>query len=193
MLAEPLTGPADGKFRYSNSNYQLACAVVEVAGGRPYRDFVHAELWKPAGLTGSGFAGDAGAAKVAPATEPTPERLKHANWGEQGAYSTTSDLARWWDALHAGRTLPPAEAKLLFEPVTTISEGQSALGWFLGHSAKGSPTVFTRGNEDWGPNSLIYAYPAQEALIVILTHAGDHGEQSWSRALLGGLEAALGL
>lgn len=193
MLAEPLKQPPGGSFVYSNSNYQLAAAVVEVAGGRPYRDFVHAELWAPAGLTGFGFAGDEGASKTAPAAEPMPERLKRESWGEQGVYSTTADLVRWWDALNAGRIMPRAEAAHLFEPVVSISEGKAALGWFLGRTAKGTATIFTRGNEDWGPNSLIYAYPDQDVLIVILTHAGDHGEQSWSRSLLGGIEGMLGV
>jgi CubicO group peptidase (beta-lactamase class C family) len=193
MLAEPLAGQPGGRFTYSNSNYQLACAVVEVAGGRPYRDFVHAELWRPAGLTGSGFAGDAGSARVASAAEPAPDRLLRASWGAEGVYSTTADLARWWDALHAGRILRPAEARMLFEPVTPIGEGRAALGWFLGRTARGTASIFTRGNEDWGPNSLIYAYPQRQALIVVLTHAGDHGETSWSRSLLGELETALDL
>jgi CubicO group peptidase (beta-lactamase class C family) len=193
MLAEPLKGRPGERFIYSNANYQLSAAVVEVAGGRPYRDFVRQALWRPAGLTGSGFAGDPGARLVEPAAEPMPARLARTSWGAEGVYSTTGDLERWWDALHTGRVLPRAQAALLFEPAAPIQEGRAALGWFLGRTAKGTATIFTRGNEDWGPNSLIYAYPGREVLIVILTHAGDHGEVSWSRELLGRLETALGL
>lgn len=193
MLAEPLKGAPGGGFIYSNSNYQLAAAVVEVASGRPYRDFVREALWRPAGLTGSGFAGDAGSSQVGPAAGTLPARLLHPSWGAEGVYSTTGDLARWWDALHAGRIMPRTEAAHLFEPVTPIQEGRAALGWFLGRTARGAATIFTRGNEDWGPSSLIYAYPERGVLIVVLTHAGDHGERSWSRELLGRIEAALGL
>jgi len=42
--------------------------------------------------------------------------------------------------------------------------------------------LFTRGNEDFGANSLIYVYPDREIVIVVLTHAGNANSQlSWSR------------
>jgi hypothetical protein len=56
------------------------------------------------------------------------------------------------------------------------------LAWFRGRSPLGRPFIFTRGNEDFGANSLIYAYPNSEIVIVVLTHAGNADDQrSWSR------------
>jgi len=92
MLDEPLIDTPGKKFQYSNSNYQLAVAIVEVASGRSYRDFVVDQLWRPAGLQGTGFSGDAGASSVAPAREETPARLAKPSWGGEGVYSTTHDL-----------------------------------------------------------------------------------------------------
>jgi hypothetical protein len=79
-------------------------------------------------------------------------------------------------------------------PAAQIGEGEAALGWFLGRTSLGNPVRFTRGNGDFGPNSLIYAYPDQDVVIVILTHSGDASEDvSWSRAILADLQTALNL
>ena len=78
--------------------------------------------------------------------------------------------------------------------VVTIGEGQAALGCFVTTTGRGTRRIWTRGNDDFGPNSLIYVYPDRDLVIVILTHAGQKTEDiSWSRALVGDLEAALGL
>jgi CubicO group peptidase (beta-lactamase class C family) len=194
MLREPLADVPGKKFHYSNTNYQLAVAIVEVVSGRPYRQFVSSELWRRAGLTRTGFAGGPGAGRVAPAASPMPERLRKAGWGGEGVYSTAEDLFAWYRALRQGRVLSPSSVEVLFTPVAPIGEGQTALGWFIGRSPAGTAAIFTRGNEDFGPNSLLYAYPASETVVVVLTHAGDANDDlSWSRFVLRKIEAALGL
>lgn len=194
MLDEKLVDPPGLNFHYSNSNFQLAVAIVETVSGRPYRDFVRDELFRPAGLTDTGFSGDAGSAQVAPAREATPARLSASGWGGEGVYSTTHDLHRWFMALWSGRILDHAIVEQLFDPVVPIQEGRAALGWFVGSSPRRARTLFTRGNEDFGPNSLIYDYPDQGVLIIVLTHAGDaDADHSWSRQVHADLQQALGL
>jgi hypothetical protein len=75
------------------------------------------------------------------------------------------------------------------------AEGFTALGWFIGRTDRGATRIFTRGNEDWGPNSLLYAYPDSDVVIVVLTHAGNTGDNttSWSRTIHAKVETALGL
>lgn len=194
MLARPLIDRPGNKFHYSNDNYQLAAAIIEVASGESYREFVAQQLWRPLGMGDTGFNFTDGAKMVLPAASAIPERLLKAAWGEAGVYSTTHDLGVWYRALRAGRILSPESVTMLFAPETPIQEGEAALGWFRGKTGKGTVTIFTRGNEDFGPNSLIYAYPDKKTLIVVLTHAGsaDPGH-SWSRFVLTQLEDVLDL
>jgi CubicO group peptidase (beta-lactamase class C family) len=49
MLAEPLIDTPGNKFHYSNSNYQMAVAIVEVATKTDYRSYMR-RLWSQAGL-----------------------------------------------------------------------------------------------------------------------------------------------
>jgi CubicO group peptidase (beta-lactamase class C family) len=189
MLADTLVDSTGKRFHYSNSNYQLAVAIVEIVSGIDYKSFVQRELLSPLRLRNTGFSGSAGARQVLPAVGTTPARLRSNYWGGQGYYSTTADLFHWYRALRGGKVVAPAIEEVLFEPVTPIQEGQAALGWFIGKTEKGETRIFTRGNEDWGPNVLLYAYPAHDAVIVILTHAGNApGSTSWSRHVLGQLE-----
>ncbi len=182
MLDEQLIDVPGRKFHYSNSNYQLAVAIVEVASNRSYRDFVADQLWRPAGLRDSGFSGDRGARSVAETREATPARLARSSWGGEGVYSTTHDLLKWYLALRAGRVLAPSSLRQLFTGVTPIGEGEAALGWFIGRTDNKAMRIFTRGNEDFGPNGLVYAYPDTETVIIVLTHAGQaHSALSWSR------------
>jgi CubicO group peptidase (beta-lactamase class C family) len=182
MLSNPLIDTPGHQFHYSNDNYELAAAIVEVASGDDYKDFVIKNFFQHEGLRDTGFAASPGAQSVVPARNPTPARLSIPGWGEAGVYSTTRDLLKWYRALSSGSVLSRKSVDELFAPVAPIGEGQTALGWFLGKSGNGATYIFTRGNEDWGPNSLLYAYPESGVVIVVLTHSGDsNGDLSWSR------------
>lgn len=194
ILAEPLAGPAGEKFRYSNSNIQLAAAIVEEASGQTYAQFVKDRLWRPAGLLNTGFAGSPGARLVRPIQGDLPVRLRKSYWGEQGIYSNATDMFRWYRSLIAGHVLKAASLDVMFKPVVKIGEGQAALGWFLGRDQRGNDFRFVRGNEDFGANSLLYAFPKSDFVIIVLTHAGDRNDEtSWSRAVLESLQQQLRL
>src|SRR6201986_547263 len=114
--------------------------------------------------------------------------------GGTGVYLTAHDLLTLDCALRGGPRLSRAHGQVLLSPVTPIGEGQAALGWFLGKTDAGTPTIFTRGNEDFGPNSLLYAYPSKGIVIVVLSHAGNADPNiSWSRQVLDQLEKVLNL
>ncbi len=192
ILAEPLIDLPGAHFHYSNSNFQLGVAIVEVATAQDYASFVTRELLSRCGMSDTGFAGDEGALLVVPSRVQLPERLRKGGWGGQGVYSTTHDLLTWYRALRSKRVLSGESVAQIFTPIATIQEGQTALGWFVGKSDKGALRIFTRGNEDFGPNSLVYVYPESDTVIVVLSHAGDAGENgSWSRHMHGALERVL--
>src|SRR5258708_34485005 len=105
ILAHPSAGPR-GRFRYSNDNYQLAAAIVEVATGMPYREAAH-ELWSRGDVIGVAFAGEPGTRQVVAARGKTPERLSRASWGAQGVFCNTRALRLCHPPLRTD-PLPPA-------------------------------------------------------------------------------------
>lgn len=187
LVIEPGTG-----FRYSNNNFQLSVAILEKVSGMDYHTFLHTELLGPLGLSNTGQAGPEAGNLVAPTHFGTPPRLFRTQWGGQGMYSTSHDLVTWYQALVGGQVLSQESVEEIFRPVATISEGRGALGWFEGETESGVRTIFTRGNDGYGANSLIYGYPGEDTVIVVLTHAGDKNQNiSFSRAVLAKLEKIL--
>jgi hypothetical protein len=80
----------------------------------------------------------------------------------------------------------------LFTAYLSIQEGSSGLGWFLSTTPAGVRRVFTRGNDDFGPNGLVYGYPDRETVAVVLSHAGQKDDDlSFSRAAQAAIEAVL--
>lgn len=192
MLAEPLIDEPGAAFHYSNSNYQLAIAIVEHVTHQTYRSFVRDRLWRRAGLLETGFAVESGAREVVPVRFPVAGRSRPGTWSGGGTYSTVTDLARWMNALQSGQVLSAGSVERLFAPIVRIEEGWASLGWFRSSETGARHFVFTRGNDSDGPNSLIYQYPGAGVTIVILTHAGDDGDgPSWSRVVLRELEEHL--
>ncbi len=194
ILAQGLAHAPGTRFAYSNDNYVLAAAALEIATNRRFEDYVEVELLRPAGLQHTGFAGTRAARRVAPTREPLPARLAGRQWGSVGAggmFSTTGDLYTWYRALREGRVLHAASVAALFSSQVVTKEGASALGWFV-TTREDQACVFTRGNDDFGANGLIYAYPERKAVVVILSHAGARDDDvSHSRAALSVVERQL--
>jgi CubicO group peptidase (beta-lactamase class C family) len=192
ILTVPLETSRANAFHYSNENYQLAAAIVERASGLSVQQFERRTFFQPLHMNDTGIA--QGPAGVAPTRDPTPARLLKPNWGIEGHYSTAHDLFRWARALSEGRVLSPNSLQELWTPVVPIQEGQAALGWFVTTMPSGTRRIWTRGNDDFGPNSLLYTYPQRSLVIVILTHAGQKTDDvSYSRALIADLERTFGL
>ncbi len=188
LLREKLDSLPGTKFGYSNANYELLAALVEMASGRKFEEYVRAELLRPAQLGHTGFWFDEQAKHVSPTAEPLPVRLKQRGWelGAGGMYSCADDLLRWSNALWAGKLLSPESTKLIFSDHVKIVEGQAGFGWFHGSSGNGPEFWFTRGNDSFGPNALIYLYPRLSTTVIITSHGGDdkNSDTGWSRVAL---------
>jgi CubicO group peptidase (beta-lactamase class C family) len=195
ILEQPLECRPGTVFSYSDDNYQTAAAIVEIVAGQKFEEFVTGELLSPAGLSDTGFAATQQAKDVVPVKKALPHRLRIRQWGEIGTggmFSTTHDLWLWYEALRSGKILTPTSVELTFSPYVEMQEGWSGLGWFTSITRHGNAVVFTRGNDDIGANSLIYAYPDRHFVIVALTHAGDKdNDTSWSLSVLRTVEEIL--
>lgn len=188
LLKEKLVSAPGSKFNYSNSNYELLAALVEKTSGRKFEEYVRTELLQPLQLTRTGFWFDEQAKQVSPTREQLPSRLKKRGWelGAGGMYSSANDLLHWADKLWSGKVLGEESTRLVFSDHVKIAEGQAGLGWFHGRTGRGQEFWFTRGNDSFGPNALIYLYPALHATIVITSHGGDDQarDMGWSRVAL---------
>lgn len=127
MNAKLLSAPGE-KSRYSNLGYSLLGAIVEIASGEPYEQFVRETIFVPAGMTRTGYlspgwkSSELAVGYIHKQRWGTP--LEHRwladgpSWNLRangGMLSTTGDLAKWIHALDGYKLLTPAEKKAFFD------------------------------------------------------------------------------
>jgi CubicO group peptidase (beta-lactamase class C family) len=143
------------KFWYSNVGYSLLAAVVEIASGKPYEQYLKEHLWEPAGMRHTGFH------------VPDRENIAHGytpdgDWGTPldhpwmadgpywnlrgngGILSTTGDLYRWHLALQGDTVLKQVEREKYIAP--QVSQGRAAhahygYGWSVEEGPKGGRQI----------------------------------------------------
>lgn len=197
ILKEPLKGRPGEKFIYSNDNYTLLAAMIEVASGHTYESFLRANLFRPAGMSQTGFWGERpgdGKEQIAPMIGEVSAELKEANWGFRGATgisSTSGDLYKWHRALLTDIVLSEKSRQKLFNPYARLGGGgQYAYGWFVSKTKDGRDVIWARGNEDFGHNAIISRY-ADGFVTIVLSNAGASANVPVSRLVSAELEKIL--
>ncbi len=171
-------------FLYSDDNYTLVAAIIEIASGVSYEAYMRTQLFAPAHMTSTGFWGSPEATTVAPTSRPIPPQQRGAHWGQRGSggvFSTSEDLLRWARALQSGNILSADSRSRLFGQYVRTSAGMYGYGWFTSETPWKTPMLWTRGNEDWGPNAFIALYVREGLTVISLSHAFASDNQPCSR------------
>jgi CubicO group peptidase (beta-lactamase class C family) len=176
---KPLDFAPGTRFEYSNTNYLLLGAVVARVSHLPWETYIREYVFKPAGMTHSGFIQDEprlpdaatgyqrgknGRLEVAPPL--------HGPWaGSAGAIvSTVADMARWDAAFFGGKIVAPQDVRL----ATTahhLASGKSTgygFGWFVDEKA-GQPAIEHSGGT-FGFASVNEYFPKLHEFVIVLTN-----------------------
>jgi CubicO group peptidase (beta-lactamase class C family) len=126
VLAQPLARAPGSAFEYSNVNYTLLAAVVELAAHEPFEEYVERAVLEPCKLQSTSFAGWTGRKlERKRGTERVARGLRsHVldypwGWGKRGitnVVTTVHDLHRFVRALRTGALLDEEHRQVLFEP-----------------------------------------------------------------------------
>jgi len=117
----PAKFPPGQRWAYNNGAYILLGLLVEKLTGLPFNQYVEEHIFKPCGMTGSGYFWlDNLPDRTAAGYIEDPDGSYRANiyslpivgGPDGGAYTTLADLARFWDSL-LGRPAAPNGARLL--------------------------------------------------------------------------------
>lgn len=157
LLFAPGTGEA-----HSHSAWGVLAAVVEIAGGRSYRDYTREHIYEPAGMVDTGFNGDPvpaerlaiGYGRRSDGDVNAPPYWGPTSWlvmGSGGQISTTHDTARFLDALRENRLLAPEWTERYF------GDGPFAL----------------RNGDDYGYEMFVFGAPRATSYAILLTNAND--------------------
>ncbi|THD34480.1 MAG: class A beta-lactamase-related serine hydrolase [Sphingomonas sp.] len=170
---DPLKFEPGSKFLYSSWGYVLLGCVVEGAARMRFQDYVSREILRPARMTDTGFTEPSSRAatpygrdgtgfKVSP-TVDLSDRVA------AGALrSTPRDLARFAQALMAGRLLRPATVALMWTEGRT-SDGRPT-GYGLGWRISDGGAAVWHGGSSVGGSSFLLIHPREMAATAFATN-----------------------
>ena len=125
ILDEPLLFCPGEEFSYSNAGYSLLAAIIEKVSDQPYEEFMHNNIFKPAGMEFTGYRIPEWTKKVVAhwyvgeTDNGTPLEKPYPYWnyiGNGGILSTTMDMYRWHLALLGNDVLSEEAKTKIFTP-----------------------------------------------------------------------------
>lgn len=163
------------KWEYANYGYILLGRVIEVVSGQSYYEYVADHIFKPAGMTGSGFEPETAAVPDrAVAYEHVGDAYKPAGglpWrgtSAGGGYSTAEDFLKFSAALYDGRLLDEAHLKLMTSPQAEDGRaGKYGYGLFI---RTAEPPMVAHGGGAAGMNGDLRILDGGEGVIVTLSN-----------------------
>jgi CubicO group peptidase (beta-lactamase class C family) len=170
ILSLPLEYPPGTHYRYSDDDYQLLAAIIEVASGAKWEDYIKRELLEPARMRSTTFQGG--------------------DWGHKGANgmrSTARDMYRWVTAIHDARLFGRAESSELESPLMHVrSEPPYEIHYGYGTRVfvrnGRAMEVMHSGTGDANHNGVVRIL-SDGTVVVVLSNAGQHRGTTWASYL----------
>jgi len=177
--SEPQAFEPGMRQEYSNGGYVVLGGLVEIASGQSYDAYVAEHIYRPAGMTASGFlrAGEAGDAIALPPTGAAPGAGNPAG----GGYSTAADLFRFARALRTGKLLDARMTEFVLRG--TFAENPR-WGFSLREQAVGGRTFIGNGGGAPGVNAEFRFEPAGSYTVVVLSNASPPAATNLLTAIL---------
>ncbi|MBK8567821.1 MAG: serine hydrolase [Saprospiraceae bacterium] len=170
-VGPPLFAAGTG-WSYSNTNYILAAMVAESATGQGFGQLLRDSILSPLQLD-STFLDVYDSVSIAVAHPwqggidkfSTPRKsLNSVAWSAGGMYSTSGEMAAWYQALMSGQVL---NASSFDEMTTFVGSGNYGIG--LVEATIFGRTVWQHGGNIWGGyNSMMMYDVASNAVICVL-------------------------
>jgi len=167
----PLAGEPGKKFRYSTANYVLLGYVIEAIANKSYYEVVRERIFKPVGMTHSGFdfralrdTNKAAPYKYFDDVAPLKQEAYDSTllFAAGAAYSTAADLYLWDKALYSGKLLSKEWQQKTF----TAHMNKYAMGWVIdtiaGKTAAGLAAVTQ------GFSGYYYHIPEDSTCVILL-------------------------
>jgi CubicO group peptidase (beta-lactamase class C family) len=179
VAKDPISFTPGKRHQYSDSGYFLLGMIIENAGGQPYRDFLAEQFFLPLGMTSTSTLDQWAIVKRRAAGYTIRDgQVINSRWVWQeelpshwGVFSTARDMAKWDQALAAGKVVKESTLNEMWTPAT-LNDGQSypyGYGWEVGQMA-GRRMITHQGLS--GTEYTIL--PDDKLTIIVLTNLGDH-------------------
>lgn len=164
--------PPGSKAEYSNYGFILLGAVIESVTHGSYYDYVRERVFKPAGMSASGYPDRDHLAGVAvgyttyygdePKLVANTDTLPWRGASAGGGVASANDMLRFFNAMRTGKLLSPAMSKLATTPGATPWYG---LGFVLNAPPNRS---WGHGGNAYGADVATHYYPTVDTSFICL-------------------------
>lgn len=188
MKAAPRESPPGARYRYTNAGYSLLAAIIEVASGLTFEDYLRQHVFAPAAMRSAVFRTEVPVADtlfargyVGSPSGPVPGPPNPYDWGTVGAggvWTTVGDIYRWVVALERGAVVPQQYRALLYSPPSAPS--LEAYGWHVSPSTATSRARIDKGGGSSDFASQLIHFPRDSVTIV---WASNNLERRWRQTL----------
>lgn len=196
---EPVDFAPGEQWRYNNSGYVLAGAVIEQASGEPWHAYLHRTLFEPLGMERTGYGNEAvavipGHVRGYTRVEGRTAVARYLSMTQPHAagalVSTVDDMLRWNRAVHGGRALHRDSHRELVALAGKAGEENYGLGIVVGQLR--GRTVYEHGGGIFGFSTYLMYLPQDELTVVVLQNT-DSGTEGFHPAPLARRMAAFAL
>jgi serine beta-lactamase-like protein LACTB, mitochondrial len=190
---DPLVAKPGTKFNYSTMGYTLVGCSIEGAAGEKFADYLHANIFIPAGMT------DTQADNL---LAVIPHRTRYYSKNQAGAVvnadlldpsykipgggliSSADDMARFEIAILNDTLIKRATRDIMWTPQKTADgkQGGYALGWGTG-TRDGIPEIGHNGSQQ-GTSTAIILVPEKRDGVVVLVNMDEVGADELAAQLL---------
>lgn len=182
---DPMLFAPGERFDYNNSGYFLLGAIIEKISGQSYAKFLEQRIFIPLGMTHTAYEGNerskglraAGHSKGEAAYGPAMRLSMTQPYAAGSLVSSVDDLARWENAIAAGKLLKAASWKKAFTPYT-LTNGKSTgygYGWEIG-SLNGASKIAHGGGIN-GFSTYALRVPEKKVFVAVLSNTESGGTQ----------------
>lgn len=169
-----LSAPPGNEYSYANTGYALLAFVIEQATGRNYFDFMREDIFRPAGMTTTGFYGDAAVKEHlnftgymnSMKTEFTAldqSILYGGTLGNGGVLCTAEDMLRWCKAIRGGFFREDIKQRIFKD-----YGNEYGYGWDISETKYGKRITHNGGGA--GGNAYVAMYPEEDIVIIVLSN-----------------------
>ena len=174
----PTVFRAGERFTYNDAGFVLLAVLAERASGEDYHDLVRSLVCEPAGMVDTAFLRSdelPGRAALGylyvDGLRTNVLHLPVRGSGDGGVYSTAADVSAFWEALFAGRVVPPSRVAEMVRPRSDWPEESRryGLGFHLDETGDG---VFLEGS-DAGVSFTSLHRPTSSTTCTVISNWSD--------------------
>jgi CubicO group peptidase (beta-lactamase class C family) len=170
ILSQRLEYPPGTHYLYADDDYQLLAAIIEVASGETWEDYIKRELLVPAKMRSTTFQGG--------------------DWGHKGANgmkTTAHDLYRWLVGIHEARLFGRTDSKELESPLMHVrSEPPFEIHYGYGvriYVRNGRVAEVMHSGSGDARNTSIARVMPEGMIVIVLSNSGQRRGTTWASYL----------